>query len=46
MRSTRKETTHIKRLYDDNEKFRTNISKDIGQFYSEVKVRIMSITMI
>jgi len=36
VRSTRKETTHIKRLYEDNEKFRNAVSRDIHKFHSEV----------
>ena len=42
VRSTRKETTHIRRLYDDNEKFRNNVSGEIKSCHSNVQVKFMN----
>eukprot|EP00794_Sanderia_malayensis_P000444 gene444-1085_t len=37
VRSTRKETTHVRRLYDDNEKFKSNIGKQLVKLCRDVK---------
>eukprot|EP00795_Rhopilema_esculentum_P017163 gene17163-8705_t len=46
VRSTRKETTHIRRLYDDNEKFRNNVSGEIKSCYSKVQDLKLDVTHI